>query len=124
MAFFQRFSASVAAHLTVFRLRFCPCVTLYCVESVWSRNSVGIRCISLAEVVARRAVDPFVYVEPLGRELARQPRLPAFLFTCRCNGHKMAHVSKFVWKRALVEPASETAKTLYKTTVFPIVWQT
>ena len=79
---------------------------------------------SPAEVVARRAVDPFVYIEPLGCELARQPRLPVSFVCLLVYGHKTAHVGLFVWEKARVEPASETAKTLYKTTVFPIVWQT
>ena len=80
--------------------------------------------ISPAEVVAWRAVDPFVYIEPLGRELARQPRLPVSLVCLQVYGHKTAHVSLFVCEKACVEPASETAKTLYKRTVFLVVWQT
>ena len=71
----------------------------------------GLRCISPAEAVARRAVCPFVYMEPLDRELARKPRLPVFFVYLLVHGHKTAHVSRFVWKMARVEPDSGTTKT-------------
>ena len=73
---------------------------------------------SPAEAVPRRAVGPFVYLELLDPEFAHRLRLPVFFVCLLAHGHKVAHVSRFVWIMARVEPDSGATKTLCKTTVF------
>ena len=73
-------------------------------------RSMGVWCVSPAEEIAQRAVNPFVYTEPHDQELARQTGLVTglvFVFVClHVYGHKTAHVGRFVLKKTRVEPSS------------------
>ena len=68
-----------------------------------------------------RGAGIIAYMEqPLDREFARKPWLPVFFVRLLVHGHKMAHVSQFVWKMACVEPDSGATKTLCKTPSFSL----